>query len=99
MTVNDFSDMFVPLVDGFLVRLEESGAMFDKLLQEIPKIFADARQTDTILYPAIQAGMRALEVPFLFNPRVFSFVQSFLFRLIFFHSIAKGSFLLLKKYF
>ncbi|OQV24771.1 Protein transport protein Sec24C [Hypsibius exemplaris] len=61
MTVNDFSDMFVPLVDGFLVRLEESGQMFDKLLQEIPKIFADARQTDTILYPAIQAGMRALE--------------------------------------
>lgn len=62
MTVNDFSDMFVPVVDGFLVRLEESGEMLDTLLDYIPKIFAGSRETDTILLPVIQSGMRALEV-------------------------------------
>lgn len=62
MTVNDFSDMFVPVVDGFLVRLEESGEMLDTLLDYIPKIFAGSRETDTILFPVIQSGMRALEV-------------------------------------
>ncbi|XP_055346247.1 protein transport protein Sec24C-like isoform X2 [Paramacrobiotus metropolitanus] len=61
MTVNDFTDMFVPIVDGFLVKLEESGKMLDSLLEYIPQIFANSRETDTILYPVIQSGMRALE--------------------------------------
>ena len=81
MTVNDFSDMFVPLVDGFLVRPEESARMLESLLDFIPQIFAQSRQTDTILYPVIQSGMRALEV-LQTDKHVISFSAK-----LFFHSI------------
>lgn len=87
MTVNDFSDMFVPLVDGFLVRCEESGKMLDAILDYIPRIFAESRQTDTILYPAIQAGMRALEVRndsiVLIDYNVFDLINLFQFRVFY----------------
>ncbi|KAG8135089.1 putative Protein transport protein [Naja naja] len=47
MVVSDIADMFVPLLDGFLVK--------------IPEMFADTRETETVFAPVIQAGMEALK--------------------------------------
>lgn len=60
--VGDVNEMFMPLLDGFLADPVESEAVIDLLMEEIPKQFADTRETETILLPAIQAGMEALKV-------------------------------------
>lgn len=65
MLVGDVNEMFMPLLDGFLCDPVESEAVIDLLMQEIPKQFAETRETETILYPAIQAGLEALKVRFL----------------------------------
>lgn len=51
----------MPLLDGFLCDPEESSAVIDALMEQIPKMFADTRETETILLPAIQAGLEALK--------------------------------------
>ncbi|KAM3726424.1 Protein transport protein [Dirofilaria immitis] len=61
LVVGDVSDVFVPLVDGFLVTLEEADVVLNSLLCEIEKIFGDTRITETILGPVIQAGLDALK--------------------------------------
>lgn len=61
MVVSDLEDMFVPLVDGFLVKLSESEAVIDSLLAQIPTLFADCKETETVLGPVIQAGLDALK--------------------------------------
>lgn len=53
--------MFMPLLDGFLCDVEESSAVIDSLMEQIPKMFSDTRETETILLPAIQAGLEALK--------------------------------------
>jgi protein transport protein SEC24 len=60
MVVGDIQDMFMPLLDGFLVDPEESAVLIDLLMEQIPKMFGDTRETETILLPAIQAGLEAL---------------------------------------
>lgn len=60
MVVGDIQDMFMPLLDGFLVDPEESAVLIDLLMDQIPKMFGDTRETETILLPAIQAGLEAL---------------------------------------
>ncbi|BFZ03064.1 hypothetical protein BsWGS_06104 [Bradybaena similaris] len=60
MVVSDLEDMFVPLVDGFLVKLSESSAVIDSLLSQIPQLFADSKETELVLGPVIQAGLDAL---------------------------------------
>ncbi|XP_063979961.1 protein transport protein Sec24C [Diachasmimorpha longicaudata] len=60
MVVGDVQDVFMPLLDGFLGDPEESEAVIDALLAQIPVMFADTRETETILAPAIQAGLEAL---------------------------------------
>uniref|UniRef100_A0A7G3B8S8 Putative vesicle coat complex copii subunit sec24/subunit sfb2 n=1 Tax=Lutzomyia longipalpis TaxID=7200 RepID=A0A7G3B8S8_LUTLO len=60
MIVGDVQEMFMPLLDGFLCDVEESGAVIDALMEQIPAMFADTRETETILQPAIQAGLEAL---------------------------------------
>ncbi|XP_056630676.1 protein transport protein Sec24C isoform X2 [Diorhabda sublineata] len=61
MVVGDVQDMFMPLLDGFLCTPEESEAVIDLLMQQIPKMFEGTRETETILLPAIQAGLEALK--------------------------------------
>lgn len=62
MVVGDVNEMFMPLLDGFLCDPVESETVIDLLMSEIPRQFADTRETETILYPAIQAGLEALKV-------------------------------------
>lgn len=51
----------MPLLDGFLCDPEESSAVIDALMDEIPRMFGNTKETETILLPAIQAGMEALK--------------------------------------
>lgn len=62
MLVGDVEDMFMPLLDGFLCDPVESEGVIDLLMNEIPQQFAETRETEVILYPAIQAGLEALKV-------------------------------------
>lgn len=97
LVVSDVSDMFVPLLDGFLVNVNESRLvierwedinqthinkyrsrvwcliwfndtlfMFSSLLDQIPEMFADTRETETVFGPVIQAGLEALKVTICF---------------------------------
>lgn len=61
MVVGDIQDVFMPLLDGFLCDVEESEAVIDSLMVQIPQMFEDTRETETILAPAIQAGLEALK--------------------------------------
>ncbi|KAL5280182.1 SEC24C family protein [Megaselia abdita] len=61
MMVGDVHDMFMPLLDGFLCDPEESETVIDALMEQIPTMFAETRETETILYPAIQGGLEALK--------------------------------------
>nr|CAD7573174.1 unnamed protein product [Timema californicum] len=62
MVVGDVQDMFMPLLEGFLCDPVESEAVIDSLMEQIPAMFADTRETETILAPAIQAGLEALKL-------------------------------------
>lgn len=61
MTVGDVQDMFVPLAEGLMVDLAESEAVIDSLLEQLPAMFAENRETETILGPVIQAGKEAFK--------------------------------------
>uniref|UniRef100_A0A4W4EZP2 Protein transport protein Sec24C n=1 Tax=Electrophorus electricus TaxID=8005 RepID=A0A4W4EZP2_ELEEL len=61
MVVSDVADMFVPLLDGFLVNVAESRVVIESLLDQIPDMFADTRETETVFGPVIQAGLEALK--------------------------------------
>ncbi|KAM4716216.1 protein transport protein Sec24C isoform 2-T2 [Anableps anableps] len=61
LVVSDVSDMFVPLLDGFLVTVNESRQVIESLLDQIPEMFADTRETETVFGPVIQAGLEALK--------------------------------------
>lgn len=51
----------MPLLDGFLCDPVESEHIIDQLMVQIPTMFADSRETETILGPAIKAGLEALK--------------------------------------
>lgn len=40
--------------------------LFFSLLEQIPTMFGETRETETVLGPVIQAGMEALKVAFIF---------------------------------
>merc|ERR1712106_424581 len=61
MTVGDVEDMFVPLAEGLMVDMDKSEAVIDSLLQSIPAMFAETRETETMLGPVIQAGKEAFK--------------------------------------
>ncbi|CAH1795236.1 unnamed protein product [Owenia fusiformis] len=61
MVVSDVQDVFLPLLDGFLVKLSEAEAVIDSLLEQIPQMFAESRETEIVLGPVIQAGLDALK--------------------------------------
>ncbi|KAB0790460.1 hypothetical protein PPYR_15149 [Photinus pyralis] len=61
MVVGDVQDMFMPLLEGFLCTPEESETVIEALMQQIPQMFNDTRETETVLLPAILAGLEALK--------------------------------------
>ncbi|XP_062991447.1 protein transport protein Sec24D [Elgaria multicarinata webbii] len=61
MVVTDVSEVFVPLLDGFLVNFQESRSVINNLLDQIPEMFADTNESETVFAPVIQAGMEALK--------------------------------------
>ncbi|EDL12305.1 SEC24 related gene family, member D (S. cerevisiae) [Mus musculus] len=61
MVVTDVGEVFVPLLDGFLVNYEESQSVIHNLLDQIPEMFADSNENETVFAPVIQAGMEALK--------------------------------------
>jgi protein transport protein SEC24 len=75
MVVGDVQDMFMPLLEGFLCDPMESEAVIDSLMEQIPTMFADTRETETILAPAIQAGLEALKVQY--QPKAVLIVKTF----------------------
>lgn len=56
MVVGEIEDPFVPLPDELLVNLSESRDIVDKLLDSIPKSFAQTQIVDSAMGPAIQAA-------------------------------------------
>jgi protein transport protein SEC24 len=62
MVAADVDDMFMPLLEDFLCDPTESEAVIDSLMEQIPAMIADTRETETVLAPAIQAGLEALKV-------------------------------------
>ncbi|XP_026071727.1 protein transport protein Sec24D-like isoform X2 [Carassius auratus] len=61
MVVSDVAEMFVPLLDGFLANFQESRAVINNLLDQIPDMFADTNESETVFAPVIQAGVEALK--------------------------------------
>jgi len=60
--VPDVADMFMPILKGFLVPREQAMNSVDALMEKIPAIFANTKETEAVIGPAIQAGMEALKV-------------------------------------
>jgi Vesicle coat complex COPII, subunit SEC24/subunit SFB2/subunit SFB3 len=75
MVVGDVQDMFMPLLEGFLCDPTESEAVIDSLMEQIPTMFADTRETETVLAPAIQAGLEALKVQY--QPQALIILKTF----------------------
>ncbi|KAG8592998.1 hypothetical protein GDO81_000692 [Engystomops pustulosus] len=61
MVVTDVAEVFLPLLDGFLVNFNESRSVINNLLTQIPDMFADTNESETVFAPIIQAGMEALK--------------------------------------
>ncbi|KAK9524686.1 hypothetical protein VZT92_017057 [Zoarces viviparus] len=61
MVVSDTAEMFVPLLDGFLVNYQDSRAVIYNLLDQIPDMFADTNESETVFVPVIQAGVEAFK--------------------------------------
>lgn len=61
LVVSDTAEMFVPLLDGFLVNYNDSKAVIYNLLDQIPDMFADTNESETVFAPVIQAGVEALK--------------------------------------
>ncbi|TRY71003.1 hypothetical protein TCAL_17342 [Tigriopus californicus] len=61
LNVGDVEDMFVPLVEGFMVKWEDSEQVIDSLMEQIPLMYGETRETETVLGPVIQAGKEAFK--------------------------------------
>ncbi|KAM8940059.1 protein transport protein Sec24D isoform 2-T2 [Pelodytes ibericus] len=61
MVVTDVSEVFLPLLDGFLVNFNESRSVINNLLGQIPEMFSDTNESETVFAPVIQAGIEALK--------------------------------------
>ncbi|XP_063716362.1 protein transport protein Sec24C-like isoform X3 [Symsagittifera roscoffensis] len=60
--VADTTDIFLPSLEGFLVEFtNETKDIIEKVLAQIPKMFANNLETDPILGPVMQAGLDALK--------------------------------------
>uniref|UniRef100_A0A8C8E0D9 SEC24 homolog D, COPII coat complex component n=1 Tax=Oryzias sinensis TaxID=183150 RepID=A0A8C8E0D9_9TELE len=61
MVVSDTTEMFVPLLDGFLVIVSNPSCFPISLLDQIPTMFADTAESETVFAPVIQAGVEAFK--------------------------------------
>jgi protein transport protein SEC24 len=61
MIVSDVEEVFVPIQDGFLVRMSESRSVVESLLDSLPQMFAENKETELILGAAVEAGVEALK--------------------------------------
>ncbi len=61
MIVSDIEEVFVPILDGFLVSLNESKVVIDTLLDSLPAMFQENKETELILGPVVEAGVEALK--------------------------------------
>jgi protein transport protein SEC24 len=59
LAVGDVEDMFVPMAEGLMVDVAEAEANIDSLMEQLPSLFQETRETETILGPVIQAGKEA----------------------------------------
>lgn len=59
--VPDVADMFMPILKGFLVPREEAMNSVELLMEQIPVLFGETKETEAVLGPAIVAGMEALK--------------------------------------
>ena len=62
MIVSDIEEVFVPILDGFLVNLSESKSVIDALLDALPNMFNDNKETELVLGPVVEAGIEALKL-------------------------------------
>ncbi|KAI1130627.1 hypothetical protein F5Y10DRAFT_235232 [Nemania abortiva] len=61
MIMPDIEDPFVPLSDGLFVDPYESKAIITSLLTRLPALFADIKNPEPALLPALGASLAALE--------------------------------------
>lgn len=61
MIMPDIEDPFVPLSDGLFVDPYESEAIITSLLTRLPALFADVKNPEPALLPALGASLAALE--------------------------------------
>ncbi|XP_061664267.1 protein transport protein Sec24D isoform X2 [Syngnathoides biaculeatus] len=61
MVVSDVAEMYVPLPDGFLVDFRESRGLVCNLLNQIPDMFTDTNESETVFAPVIQAAVEAFK--------------------------------------
>lgn len=69
--VPDVADMFMPILTGFLVPRAEAASSIEVLMEQIPAMFGDTKETDAVLGSAIVAGTEALKVNKTFNRTFF----------------------------
>lgn len=60
MVVSDLEEIFVPIMNGFLVKPAEAINLIDLLVEQLPQLFVDNKETDLILGPVIEAGIEAI---------------------------------------
>lgn len=61
MIVSDIDEVFVPILDGFLVNLNESRQVIETLLDTLPAMFQENKETELVLAPVVEAGIEALK--------------------------------------
>jgi len=54
MVVGDINEVFVPLARGLLAEPSQVGHLLDALAQQIPAMFKETKETETMLLPAVQ---------------------------------------------
>jgi protein transport protein SEC24 len=61
MVVGDVQDMFMPLLDEFLYDATESEHVIDQLMIQIPTMFPESEETETILGPFTDVEVAAFD--------------------------------------
>lgn len=61
MVVSDVTDIFVPLSTGLMASVSQSKDIVELLLERLPHMFANNRETEPLLGPALQAAVLALQ--------------------------------------
>ncbi|XP_023802389.1 protein transport protein Sec24B-like, partial [Cyanistes caeruleus] len=60
LIVSDIDDIFLPTPDSLLVNLHESKELIKDLLNALPNMFTNTRETHSALGPALQAAFKLM---------------------------------------